>query len=113
MTGTKDIEREWMKTAQSQRVFPVEAPEIGKTYGDFGSGTARRVAVPRVTHVQETHSSVAIAETLEWMRQALHPPQTYWIDALLGTGLLLLLMATWARPPGFSGRARIKSLTAR
>jgi pimeloyl-ACP methyl ester carboxylesterase len=81
MTGTQDIEKEWMKTDQTRRVFPVEDPEIGKTYGDFASGTARRVVVPRVTHVQETHSSEAIAETVAWMRQALHPPETYWIDA--------------------------------
>jgi pimeloyl-ACP methyl ester carboxylesterase len=81
MTGTQDIEREWMKTDRTRRVFPVEDPEIGKTYGEFASGTARRVVVPRVTHVQETHSSVAIAETLEWMRQALHPAEASWIDA--------------------------------
>lgn len=81
MTGTQDIEKEWMKTPQTRRVFPVDASEIGKTYGDFASGTARRVVVPGVTHVQETHSSEAIAETLAWMRQALHPPEAYWIDA--------------------------------
>jgi pimeloyl-ACP methyl ester carboxylesterase len=81
MTGTQDIEKEWMKTDQTRRVFPVEDPEIGKTYGDFASGTARRVVVPGVTHLQETHSSVAIAETVAWMRQALHPPEAYWIDA--------------------------------
>jgi hypothetical protein len=80
MTGTRDIEKEWMQTEQTKRVFPVPSPQIGKTYGDFAQGTARRVFIPRITHVQESHDSASIAETVEWMRAALRPNPRYWID---------------------------------
>jgi pimeloyl-ACP methyl ester carboxylesterase len=81
MTGTRDIEREWMASPRTRKVIPVPDPGLGVTYGDFQKGTARRVVVPRVTHVQESHSRVAIAEALAWMRQALDPPPARWIDA--------------------------------
>jgi dienelactone hydrolase len=81
MTGTADIEKEWMRSPQTQKVFPVPNPKFKETYGDFESGTARRVFVPNITHIQESHNSAAIAETLEWMRQALLPDEKYWIDA--------------------------------
>jgi len=81
MTGTRDIEKEWMKTPQTRKVIPVQNPKFGVTYGDFSQGTARRVFVPKITHVQESHNSVAIAEALEWMKSALHPPEEYWINS--------------------------------
>jgi pimeloyl-ACP methyl ester carboxylesterase len=81
MTGTRDIEKEWMKTPQTRKVIPVKNPEFGTTYGDFSQGTARRVFVPKITHVQESHNSEAIAEALEWMKSALHPPEEYWINS--------------------------------
>ncbi|MBW1813487.1 MAG: alpha/beta hydrolase [Deltaproteobacteria bacterium] len=81
MTGTNDIEKEWMGTPETQQVFPVPDPKFGETYGDFAKGTARRVFIPHITHVQESHNSAAIAETLQWMRQALLPDEKYWIDA--------------------------------
>lgn len=81
MTGINDIEKEWMDTPQTRKVFPVPDPKIGVTYGDFAAGTARRVFVPNTTHLQESHNSKAIAETVEWMRQALLPDKAYWIDA--------------------------------
>jgi len=81
MTGTSDIEKEWMRTPQTRKVIPVDAPRLGETYGDFANGTARRVFVPRTIHIQESHSRAAIAEALVWMRDALRPPARYWIDA--------------------------------
>jgi dienelactone hydrolase len=81
MTGTDDIEAEWMSTPQTRQVIPVEAPQLGVTYGDFAAGTARRVFVPRTIHIQESHSRAAIAEALEWMRSALRPDDAYWVPA--------------------------------
>ena len=81
MTGTRDFEAEWMNSPQTRRVIPVDVPQFGVTYGDFAQGTARRVFVPRTTHVQESHSRAAIAEATRWMREALAPPASYWIDA--------------------------------
>ncbi len=80
MTGTRHFEAEWMGTPQTMKAFPVTHPEYGKTYGDFSEGTARRVFVPNTIHIQESHSGPAIAEALDWMRAALHPPKGYWID---------------------------------
>jgi dienelactone hydrolase len=81
MTGTKDIEKEWMSTAQTKKVFPVANPQIGVTYGDFEQGTARRVVVLRTIHLMESHDRGGIREMLEWMRQALGPPEQLWIDS--------------------------------
>jgi pimeloyl-ACP methyl ester carboxylesterase len=81
MTGTDDIEKEWMRTPETRQVFPVEDPQLGVTYGDFAEGTARRVFVPRTIHIQESHSRAAIAEALEWMKHALQPQEKYWKDA--------------------------------
>jgi dienelactone hydrolase len=80
MTGTRHLEAEWMSTPQTTKAFPVKNPEFGKTYGNFNDGTARRVFVPHAIHIQESHSHAAIAEAVAWMKQALHPPDEYWID---------------------------------
>ncbi len=80
MTHTRDIEKEWMKTEETRNVISHPNPQIGVTYGDFEDGTARRVVVPNAIHIQESHSRLAIAESLLWMKQALSPPATFWID---------------------------------
>ena len=80
MTGTTDIEKEWMKTAQTRKVIPYPNPKIGVTYGDFAQGTARRVYVPRIIHFMESHDRGSIEEMLQWMKKALHPPEELWID---------------------------------
>jgi pimeloyl-ACP methyl ester carboxylesterase len=80
MTGTDDIEAEWMSTPQTRQVIPVENPQLGVTYGDFVQGTARRVFVPRTIHIQESHNRAAIAEALMWMKSALRPGEQDWID---------------------------------
>jgi len=80
MTHTRDIEKEWMKTEETRNVITHPDPQIGVTYGDFKNGTARRVVVPGTIHIQESHSRLAVAESLMWMKQALSPPQELWID---------------------------------
>gem|GEM_PF-212132 len=81
MTSTRDFEAEWMKTPLSRKVIGVDKPELGKTYGDFEQGTARRVFMPAVTHLHTSHSTAAVAEAVTWMRQALKPADKYWVPA--------------------------------
>jgi dienelactone hydrolase len=81
MTATRDFESEWMQTPQTHKVFPVKNPKLGKTYGDFASGTARRVYMPRITHLRQSHSSASVAQALEWMKHALKPPKDFWISS--------------------------------
>jgi len=87
MTGTSDIRAEWMKTEQTARAIDHPNPELGVTYGDFESGSARRVVVPNVIHIYEPHSHLVIAETLRWMRDALSPPARLWRDPDKQTGI--------------------------
>jgi Serine aminopeptidase, S33 len=82
MTGTRDIEKEWMSSARTKKVIPVANAQIGVTYGDFEEGTARRVYVPRTIHFMESHDRGSIGEMLEWMRRALRPPEHLWIDSM-------------------------------
>jgi len=79
MTGTRDFEKEWMRTELTRKVFSVQTPELSKTYGNFNAGTARRVFMPKITHLHTSHSSAAIAEALQWIKQALIPPEEDWI----------------------------------
>jgi len=81
MTGTRNIEKEWMSSQRTEKVFGFANPKLSTTYGDFTRGTARRVFVPRITHVQESHNACAIAETVEWLKAVLNPPPSKWIDA--------------------------------
>ncbi|MFC1883302.1 alpha/beta hydrolase [Thermodesulfobacteriota bacterium] len=80
MTGTRDFEKEWMSSPQTRNAIPGNNLKLGVTYGDFKDGTARRVFMPLTTHVQESHSSAAIAEAVSWMRKALNPDEDLWID---------------------------------
>ncbi|MBN1874633.1 MAG: alpha/beta hydrolase [Anaerolineae bacterium] len=80
MTSTRDFEREWMQTTRTQRVIPVSNPQLGVTYGDFATGTARRVVMPRTIHILESYSRPAIAEAVTWMQQALQPSSILWRD---------------------------------
>ncbi|MEJ2167940.1 MAG: alpha/beta hydrolase [Desulfobacterales bacterium] len=81
MTGTRDFANEWMQSPQTRAVFPVKNPKIGETYGNFETGSARRVYMPPITHLQESHSKACIAEAVEWIRQTLKPAQNDWIPA--------------------------------
>ena len=79
-TGTKDILTEWMKTEATRNAFPVKDPRLNTLYGSFEDGTARKVFVHRISHIQESHNPACIAEALIWMRKALTPPAGLWID---------------------------------
>lgn len=81
MTGLKDYAGEWMSSEQTKAAIPAENPQFATTYGRFEDGTARRVYMPNVTHIQESHSTSTVAEALLWMRDALHPSDEYWTDA--------------------------------
>ncbi len=37
-------------------------------------------SLPGVVYIQESHSRLAITESLLWMKQALSPPTAFWID---------------------------------
>ncbi len=73
MTQTKDFKAEWMKSKKTFAAFGFDSAEINTTYGDFSQGTARRVFAPRTFHETEIHDLAAVAETTEWLRQALTP----------------------------------------
>jgi dienelactone hydrolase len=102
MTGMRDIEKEWMSTEQTIKAFGFANPNLSTTYGDFTRGDARRVAVPRITHVHESHSAETIAETVEWLRDALNPPKAKWIDASNQTWKIKELATLAAMLAGFA-----------
>jgi dienelactone hydrolase len=80
MTATRDLEKGWMETTRRRNVFPSENPELGKTYGNFKNGSARRVIMPPITHLHTSHNTVAVAAALDWMKAALKPANKYWIE---------------------------------
>jgi len=79
MTATRDFEKEWMQSPRTRQVFPVKNPKFGTTYGNFEKGTARRVFMPRITHLRQSHDKASVAEALDWINQALQPAQEKWI----------------------------------
>ena len=81
MTATRDFEKEWMKTTRTRKVFPTANPEFGKTYGNFKYGSARRVVMLPITHLQTSHNTAAVAAALDWMKAALEPSDKYWIES--------------------------------
>jgi pimeloyl-ACP methyl ester carboxylesterase len=81
MTGTRDFEKQWMQTPQTRNAFGVKNPKINTTYGSFETGTARRVFMPRITHLQQSHSKASVAEALDWIKLALQPDPKHWIPS--------------------------------
>ena len=81
MTATRDFEKEWMKTSRTRNTFPTDNPKLGKTYGDFENGSARRVFMPPITHLHTTHNTDAVAAAIDWMKSALMPADKYWIES--------------------------------
>ena len=79
MTATDDFEKQWMQSPQTRKAFFVKNPKLGRTYGDFKTGSGRRVYMPKITHLHQSHSAAAVAEALEWMRRALEPAPNHWI----------------------------------
>jgi uncharacterized protein len=80
LTGTRDFADEWMKSPQTQSAFPAPDPSFGVIYGDFSLGTARQVVLLPTIHLFESHSRKGIAAAVNWMREALHPADAFWID---------------------------------
>lgn len=80
MTGTKDIEAEWMSSPQTKAAFGQLDVEFETLYGDFVAGTARKVLLLPGIHIQESHSRKGVAEAVTWMRSALKPDATFWIE---------------------------------
>lgn len=83
MSGTRDFESEWMSTNRVGGAVAeaVEAtPEFNTRYGSFADGTARMVYMPLVTHIRESYDPGAIATAMLWMKDALGPDASYWID---------------------------------
>ena len=81
MTETRDFSGEWMDSSRTRQVIADGDPQFGVTYGDFADGSARRVYMPAITHVQESHHRGSIAESLLWLKSALNPPESSWIEA--------------------------------
>ena len=79
MTGTKDFAVEWMDQPRTLQVISDDDPQFGRTYGSFEDGSARRVFMPPVIHILESHNHAAIAEATSWMRAALQPDEALWI----------------------------------
>jgi dienelactone hydrolase len=80
MTDVSDFKSEWMSSPQTKSAIDDSNPQFGETYGDSQSGTARRVFMPTLTHIQESHNKATVAEALVWMRDALDLPEGMWID---------------------------------
>ena len=81
MTATQDFEKEWMQSTQTRKAFPVKNPKFETTYGNFKAGNARRVYMPRITHLHQSHSKSSVAEALDWINSALQPAKDYWIPS--------------------------------
>lgn len=81
MTHTANFEKDWMKSAETKQVFGLENAEMGKTYGDFADGTARKVFMPQAIHFQESHDKSAVAAAVDWIVQALNPDPAWGIPA--------------------------------
>jgi pimeloyl-ACP methyl ester carboxylesterase len=69
----------------------------GRTYGDFGDGSARRLALSSgVEHIGVLYSQDSMREALQWMNEAFGRSSSGWIDrrpiwlALLFGGLIAL-----------------------
>jgi uncharacterized protein len=77
MTGIEDIANGWMRSSRTKAVIDATNPQAGVTYGDFEDGTARRVELPRMTHIQISHSTAAVAQAIQWMTAALKPEPRY------------------------------------
>ncbi|MFW9849700.1 MAG: alpha/beta hydrolase [Candidatus Thorarchaeota archaeon] len=54
-----------------QDVFNSSSVEEYTTYGDFDSGTARKIVFARTNHLFETIDPEIVSETVEWMKESL------------------------------------------
>lgn len=79
MTHTKNFENEWMQSPETKQVIAANNPQMGKTYGDFTDGSARKVYMPNALHFQESHDAGAVAQAVDWMVAALQPDESMMI----------------------------------
>jgi pimeloyl-ACP methyl ester carboxylesterase len=63
--------------------FNVTDIELGVTYGDFASGTARRIVLARTNHLMETIHPKIVSESIEWMKDSLKGgvEDSHWIPS--------------------------------
>jgi hypothetical protein len=80
MTGVSDVTAEWLISPQTQAAIGEGDLDFGVVYGDFSDGSARQVVLLPVIHILESHSREGVAAAVSWMREALHPDPTQWID---------------------------------
>ena len=67
---------------QLELSFGVTDIEIGVTYGNFSTGTARKLIMPRTNHLFSTIDPLIVNETVEWIKDSLKEIEdTYWIPA--------------------------------
>ena len=81
MSGTGDFEAEWMSSERVHNAIPEPSPQFNKTYGSFSDGTARMVFMPLVTHIRESYDPDSISTAMQWLKSALGPDPSFWIDA--------------------------------
>jgi dienelactone hydrolase len=67
-------------------VFGVQEVSTGRLYGDFNSGTARKLVAPATTHLLEPLEPTIVSETVVWMSSALEPSEARRVG-LLDEGL--------------------------
>lgn len=79
-TKTDDLVTEWMVTPATRNAFGREDAAFNTLYGSFAEGTARKVFMPRISHIQESHCSVCIAEAVTWLKQSLNPTGDMYMD---------------------------------
>jgi dienelactone hydrolase len=63
-------------------VFGVQEIYIGRLYGDFNSGTARKLVAPATTHLLEPLDPTIVSEIVVWMSSALKPSEASRIELL-------------------------------
>ncbi len=63
--------------------FNTSAPVVaGQLYGEFSTGTARKVIIPLSNHLFEIVDPYAISETVDWLMNSLKgSPDAYWIPS--------------------------------
>jgi len=73
----KQVAGEWLPP-----VFGVQEVSPGRLYGDFNSGTARKLVAPATTHLLEPLDPTIVSETVVWMGSALKPSEASRIGLL-------------------------------
>jgi len=81
MTGTNNVSEEWLSSPQSQSALGIGDYDFGKTYGEVAEGTGRKVVLLPVIHIKESHGKEGVAAAVAWMRDALKPDPSLWVDA--------------------------------